>query len=274
MKIMSKYSVLMSLYINEDPVFLRKSIESMINQSIPPDEIIIVEDGPITSSLSEVLKKFDENYPGLFVILKSEKNIGLGSALNLGLQNCSNLLVARMDADDISLPDRCEKQLMMFEENRDLALVGSYVNEFYQNEDNIISTRKVPIKHNEIYEFSKRRSAFNHPTVMFKKDKVLNVGGYSNLRRNQDVDLFGRMLYSGCLATNINQVLLLYRTNDKLSKRRKSWQNTKSYIQTIHKLKKIGYSSLLDLIFVFLGQMIMFLSPIWLQRIIYKKFLR
>jgi glycosyltransferase involved in cell wall biosynthesis len=269
-----KYSVLMSLYNKEKPNFLRHSIDSMINQTVMPDEIVIVKDGTLTNELERVIQEFIDKYPKLFNIIKSEKNIGLGLALNLGLNNCRNELVARMDTDDISLPDRCIKQISVFERNDELSLVGTMVDEFNEDPNNIISSRIVPTTHNEIYEFAKRRSAFNHPTVMYKRSKVMECGGYSNLRRNQDVDLFGRMLFSGAKAANIDESLLLFRSNSDLSKRRRSWENTKSYIATIHRLWKIGYSGIWDLSIVSIGQTIMFLCPLGLQNWLYKKFLR
>ncbi|MFX3661702.1 MAG: glycosyltransferase [Ectobacillus sp.] len=269
-----KYSVLMSLYIKEKPEYLKQSIDSMLNQTLRPDEIVIVKDGPLTDELEEVLRGYSEKYPELFNIIVSEKNIGLGLALNLGLNNCRNELVARMDTDDISLPERCEKQLKAFEEDNNLTIVGTMVDEFYNNPNKIVSSRIVPITHNEIYQFAKRRSPFNHPTVMYKKSKVLECGGYSNLRRNQDVDLFGRMLFMGFKAANIDESLLLFRSNNDLSKRRRSWENTKSYIATIHKLWKLGYSEFGDYMVVGLGQMVMFLCPLKVQNWLYKKFLR
>ena len=212
----------------------------MLQQTVKPDEIVIVKDGPLTDELDKVLYEYQTNYPDLFRIVTSEKNLGLGQALNLGLKNCSNDLVARMDTDDISLPDRCEKQLEMFKQDSELDIVGTWIDEFYDNPNEIISSRIVPKTHDEIYEFSKRRSAFNHPTVMYRKSKVIKCGGYSDLRRNQDVDLFGRMLFAGCKAANIDESLLLFRSNENLLRRRKSWENTKSYITTIGRLWKLA----------------------------------
>ncbi len=271
---MEKYSVLMSLYIKENPEYLRSAMESMLNQTVRPDEIVVVKDGPLTDELESVLKYYVESYPDLFSIVVSENNIGLGKALNLGLENCKNEIVARMDTDDIAKPDRCEKQLMAFDNNPDLDLIGSSVDEFYNNPEEVISRRVVPTKHEDIYEFAKRRSAFNHPTVMYKKSKVLSVGGYADLKRNQDVDLFGRMLYSGCRAENIEESLLYFRSNDALAKRRKSWENTKSYIKVIKKFWKMGYASFGDYIKVSIAQTVMFLLPVKIQHWVYKKFLR
>lgn len=271
---MEKYSVLMSLYAKEKPEYLRLSIDSMINQTVKPDEIVIVKDGPLTKELEEVLNYYTVEYSDLIKIVVSEENIGLGRALNLGLKNCKNELVARMDTDDISLKERCEKQLSAFENNNKLDIIGTMVDEFYDNPKEIISSRVVPTEHDNIYQFAKKRSPFNHPTVMYKKTSVLNCGGYSDLRRNQDVDLFGRMLFKGNIAANINESLLLFRSNKDLSKRRRSWENTKSYITTIGKLRKMGFSGWSDYIVVSIGQIVMFVCPISIQNWLYKKFLR
>lgn len=271
---MEKYSVLMSLYKKEKPEYLVTAIDSMICQTTKPDEIVIVKDGPLTPELEGVLNEYVNKYPELFNIVESKENIGLGRALNLGLTHCRNELVARMDTDDISKPERCEKQLEKFENDSELSLLGSSVDEFYTLPKEIVSRRVVPTDNKEIYEFAKRRSAFNHPTVMYKKSAVMSVGGYSDLRRNQDVDLFGRMLFSGLKAGNIEESLLYFRSNDDLAKRRKSWGNTKSYISTIKNLWHIGYSSFADYLVVAIAQTGMYLMPVKLQHFVYKKFLR
>lgn len=271
---MEKYSVLMSLYIKEKPEYLKLAIQSMVDQTLKPDEIVIVKDGKITDELQAVLDQFTDAYPGLFNIVGYEKNRGLGLALNYGLEHCRNELVARMDTDDISKPYRCEKQVEAFEKYPHLSIVGSAVDEFCDSTDNITGRRVVPSKPKDIYEFAKRRSAFNHPSVMYRKSKVLEFGGYSNLRRNQDVDLFGRMLYGGCEAANFKESLLWFRSDENLSKRRKSWENTKSYIEAIKKFWKMGYSSFSDYVLVAGAQTVMFVMPIGVQNWLYKKFLR
>lgn len=264
-----KYSVLMSLYKKENPEYLELALDSMLNQTISPDEIVLVEDGPLTDELYEVLNK----YPMLHRI-KNETNLGLGLALNVGLKECRNELVARMDTDDCSKPDRCEKQLARFLEKPYLAIVGSHIDEFVGDINNVISQRIVPTSSEDIYNFAKKRSAFNHPAVMYSKTAVLNNGGYSDLKRNQDVDLFGRMQFNGYKAENIDEALLWFRSSDELSKRRKSWQNTWSYIATIRKFWKMGYSSFADYAMVGIAQTGMYLMPVKMQNFIYKKYLR
>ncbi len=271
---MDKYSFLMSVYHKEKPEYLKLSIESMLEQTCKPDEIIIVKDGPLTKELDDVIDFYYSKNKKIFTIIPLEKNIGLGLALNEGLKVARNELVARMDSDDICKPNRCEEQLKVFKENKNLSICGSNIDEFNGDINNITGHRVVPEKSEEIYNFSKRRSAFNHPTVMYKKTEVLKNNGYSNLRRNQDVDLFGRMIFSGCEAYNIQDSLLWFRSDDDLAKRRKSWENSKSYINTIKKFWKMGFSSFSDYLVVLVGQTGMFLMPVKLQHLIYKKFLR
>ena len=267
---MGKYSVLMSIYKKEHPEYFCLALESMINQTVKPDEIVLVEDGPLTPELYKIVDKYKNHLK----IVVSKTNLGLGLALNKGLKACRNEFVARMDTDDISKPNRCEKQLKRFYERPELAIVGSHIDEFIGTPYNIISQRRVPITYEEIYEYSKRRSAFNHPVVMYRKSAVLSEGGYSDLKRNQDVDLFGRMLYAGYKAENIDEALLWFRSSEELAARRKSWENTYSYIEIIKKFWKMGYSSFSDFVLVALAQTSIYFMPIKLQSWIYKKFLR
>lgn len=270
----SNYSVLMSLYIKENPEFLKASIESMVNQELKPEQIIIVFDGPITEALEEVVNSFVVLEPTLYTIVKLDKNKGLGLALNEGIKVSRNELIARMDTDDISYLERCRIQVDIFDKYSKLDIVGTLTSEFYETPDNIVSVRTVPESQNEILKFSRRRSPFNHPTVMYKKSSVLNVGGYRDVLRNEDLDLFGRMLDSGSKAYNIQRELLYFRSNEDNYKRRKSWHNNYNYTKVIYNFWKNGYSSFMDLIFVATIQLGMYLAPIWLLKIISDSILR
>ena len=269
-----KYSVLMSIYEKEDPKYFRDSIESMIHQTITPDEIVIVIDGPLTQKLENVIKNYTEQYPKLFTIVPLKENVGLGKALNYGLQKCRNELVARMDTDDISVEERCELQIKEFISDPNLSIVGSHIDEFNDDINNIVSSRIVPITHDEILEFSRRRNPFNHPTIMYKKSEVLRCGGYKDYRRNQDLDLFVRMLMNGCIAKNIDKSLVLFRANQDNLKRRKSWIKCKSYIEMIYKFWRKGHSSFLDLLIVTISQIVVFMAPSWFLKWISNMFLR
>ncbi len=270
----TKYSVLMSIYKKDKPEYFVQSLESMVNQTLRPDEILIVKDGELIKDLEEVIEKYIDEYPGLFKVVPLKENIGLGRALDEGLNHCKNELVARMDTDDISLPERCELQIKQFNENIELCIVGTMIDEFYDEPNNIISSRVVPTTNDEIYKFMKRRSPFNHPTVMYKKSEVIRCGGYGKMRRKQDLDLFSRMINNGCVAQNINQSLLLFRSNEDNFKRRKSWSYCKSYIDVQYEIWKRGHCSLGDLAFVTTGQLVMFLAPMGLLKKISSRYLR
>lgn len=269
-----KYSVLMPLYIKDNALDFSVSLLSMINQSYPPNEIVIVVDGPINSALDSELENFNKKYPYLIKIVKLKDNLGLGKALNIGLDKCKNELVARMDSDDYSKPMRCEKQINEFITDSSLTICGTFVDEFIGTMDSIIATRKTPLNHQEIYNYGKTRSPFNHPSVMYKKTHILSIGGYGEFRRNQDLDLFGRLLYNGYKAININESLVLYRVSKDVYKRRKSKENTLSYISIIKSFWKKGYTPLAKYITVYISQYLILLMPTCFTKYIYKKFLR
>lgn len=269
-----KYSVLMSVYKKENPEYFRLSIESMINQTLKPDEIVIVKDGHLTNELNEVITSFASVYPKLFTIVSLEDNVGLGKALNEGLKRCRNELVARMDTDDISLKERCELQVDEFIKNKELSIVGTMIDEFYDNPTNIISSRIVPTSHDDIIRYARRRNPFNHPTIMYRKASVLDCGGYSDLRKNQDNDLWVRMLIKGCKTKNIDKSLLLFRFNEETYHKRKNWLNTKLLISVRYKFFKIGFTSLSDFIIVCGIQLLIYTMPIRFERWIYQRFLR
>ena len=269
-----KFSVLMSVYVKENPAFLEEAVESILHQTLKPSEVVIVEDGPLTPELYQVLEKLEAQSSIPIKRCPLEQNRGLGLALQYGVLQCQYDVIARMDTDDCSKPERCEKQLARFLEKPYLSIVGSHIDEFVDDISNVISQRIVPTTSDDIYNFAKKRSAFNHPTVMYSKTAVLENNGYSDLKRNQDVDLFGRMQFEGYKAENIDEALLWFRSSDELAKRRKSWQNTWSYIATIRKFWKMGYSSFADYVMVGIAQTGMYLMPVKVQNFVYKKFLR
>lgn len=254
-----KYSVLMSVYYKEKPEYLETSINSMLQQTLRPDEIVIVKDGKLTNELEQVLSKFVKQEPGLFKIVSLKENVGLGKALDIGLQYCRNELIARMDTDDISLPERCEMQVDMFIKNPQLSLIGTMMDEFFDEPNNIVSSRVVPTEHKDIVKRIKRRNPFNHPTVMFKKSEVLKCGGYGGIRKRQDYDLFSRMINRGCLAANIDKSLLLFRSNEDNFRRRKSWEYCKGYISVQYAIWRRGHCSFIDFLVVTVGQIIILL---------------
>ena len=255
-----KYSVLMTVYKSDNPQYFKLALESMLTQTSIPDEIVIVKDGEITSELQKVIDNINNEYITISQV-QLKKNVGLGLALNEGIKKCKNELIARMDADDISLPERCEKQLEVFEKNENIDIVGCHVKEFAESPNNIVGQRKVPLTNKDIHNYARRRDPFNHPTVMYKKSKVLKVGGYGDYRKNQDTELWIKMLYDGCVAQNIDDYLLLFRFDENTYKKRKSWINTKLLIKIRKEAYKIGFSSFGDFIIVSIMQLCIFLLP-------------
>lgn len=271
---MSNYSVLMSVYTKNSPSELKQSIDSMLSQTVLCDQFVLVEDGPLNDELSCLIDEYVIKNKGLFTTIKLKENIGLGKALDIGMNECRNELIARMDADDISLPMRCEKLLHLFSVNPELALAGTNIDEFYDDPAVIVSSRIVPSDYKGICKFIKRRNPFNHPSVMYKKSEVIRCGGYGTLRRKQDFDLFSRMVNSGCYALNIDESLLLFRSNEDNYLRRKNWENCKSYIAVEYANFKRGYCSLWDLLVVCLSQIIIHILPLAVMKKISDRFLR
>lgn len=271
---MEKYSVLMSVYAKENPGYLEQSLKSMADQTAKADEIVLVEDGPLTDGLENVIERFQTCHPDLLTIVRLPQNGGLGNALNHGLRAARNELIARMDSDDISLPKRCEMQLRAFERNPQLSIVGTQINEFLGEPWNVISSRAVPSSYKEILKFSRRRSPFNHPTVMFRKSAVKKTGGYQKLGRKEDLELFIRMLSEGYKAMNLRKPYLLYRISPENLQRRKDWVNCREYIQIMYRFHKKGWNDTGDMIFVTVGQLFMHFAPSKAVNKLSKKLLR
>lgn len=270
-----KYSVLMSLYIKEKPEYFGLAIDSMLNQTVKPDEIVIVEDGPLTESLYAVLDEYKAKYPQIVRTVKNEKNLGLGLALNVGLKECKNELVARMDTDDISKPDRCEKQLKMFAENPDLDIIGGNISEFIDTVDNRVGARIVPQTDSEIKDYLKKRCPFNHMTVMFKKDSVLKAGNYIDWFWNEDYSLWIRMFLANMIFANIPETLVNVRVGKDMYQRRGSWKYFKSEAGIQWFMLRNGIISLpLYLFNTALRFCLQVLMPNWLRGFVFQKFAR
>lgn len=258
---MNAYSVLMSVYKNDDPSFLDIAIESMVNQTVKPEQYVIVKDGPVSQEIDSVISKWCKADEKLFTVVVIEQNQGLANALNEGIKVCRNELIARMDADDIALPNRCEKQLEMFASNEKLAICGCNIDEFFDNPSDVRTSRVVPSDYQEICKFMRRRQPFNHPTVMYRKSMLEKVGGYAKLHRKEDFDLFSRCINSGYYALNINESLYLYRANEGNYKRRKSFVNFKSAMHVYKLHYKRKGCSFMDLAVVSCAELVFLLLP-------------
>ena len=202
-----KYSVLMAVYQKDDPNFLKESIESILKQTIFPSEFVIVIDGPITEYLNSVITKYSKKHSKVFKIIRLEKNVGLGKALKEGINHCSYEFIARMDADDYSFPDRIEKELKYLNENPQIDLIGTQAIEFINDINNPVQYNNFPTKHEDIVKYSHSRNPYSHPSVIFKKSKVLNAGSYQDAYLCEDYDLWIRMIQTGCKCANLPEYL-------------------------------------------------------------------
>lgn len=269
-----KFSVLMSLYIKEKKEYFDECMKSMLRQTVIPNEIVIVFDGPISKELSDCVKKYTQDYPNWIKIIKNEKNKGLGLALADGVPECTYELIARMDTDDIARSDRFEKQLKMFIDNPDLDICGSNIIEFEGDISNVLSKRDVPLTHDEIAKYQKQRSAFNHMTVMYKKSTVLKAGNYENCPLMEDDMLWIRMLLVGAKCANIDDYLVYARTGYAMIERRGGFSYYKKYKNGRKKILDTGYISKWDYYKTIFVQFIVALVPKKLRLLIFTRFLR
>lgn len=215
---MQNFSVLMSIYKNTKLDELIECLDSIFDQSVKSDDIVIVFDGPVPSEIETYLDELAIQHTELNLV-KCETNRGLGPALATGMEHCKNELIARMDTDDICADGRFEAQIQAFEAHPDYSVIGGNMSEFTDTPCNICSVRNVPESHEQICEFLKKRCPFNHITVMFKKSDVLNAGGYKEWHFNEDYYLWVRMYLSGCKFYNIQKILSFARINSMIERR-------------------------------------------------------
>lgn len=267
------FSVLLSLYVKEQPSNLIQSLDSLFSQTFLPSEIILVKDGPLTSELDAVVSDYVLRYPILKVVVLKE-NQGLGKALNEGLKHCSYDLVARMDTDDVAKPDRFEKQLKVFQLYPDIDVVGAWIDEFEGDVSNVTSIRKLPEYHSEICSFAKLRNPINHPVVMFKKQAVIDAGGYMHLPLFEDYYLWVRMLQNGSKFYNIQESLLYFRFSPDMFKRRGGWKYIVYEYRFLNLIRKTGFISFPKFTKNILVRFMARAIPNSLRSALYKKVLR
>ena len=270
---MLPFSVLLCLYYKERPDFLSQSLDSVFNQTVLPNEVVLVEDGPLTDELYAVVEAYRSKYPQLRVV-KLPCNGGLGKALNVGLQHCSYDLVARMDTDDIAYPDRFEKQLNVFRSDPKVDLCGAWIAEFEGEPSHVVSVRKVPEKHGEIYRYAKQRSPVNHPVVMFRKSAVLKAGGYLHFPLFEDYYLWARMLMNGACFYNLPESLLYFRFSPDMFRRRGGWRYAMTELRLqwlFYRISFIGIPLMLKNCAIRLAARLM---PNQLRSTLYKRLIR
>ena len=243
---MKEFSVLISVYAREQSDYLRSALHSVFEQTVPPTEVVLVEDGPLTTELEAVITDFCEKYNTLKIV-RLAKNMGLGNALNIGLSACTYDLVARMDSDDLSLPNRFEAQLTVFEENP---------------EDR------------ELRRMCQLKTPLNHMTVMFSKKEVLDAGGYQHFYLFEDYWLWARMIKNGVKLYNVQDVLVNVRGGSAMSARRGGWKYAKSEIRFQRKILQMGLISLHVFLRNVCVRFCVRMMPNGLRSLVYEKVLR
>lgn len=215
---MEPFSVAMCVYRGDDAQHFRTALDSVLSQTRPPAEVVLVVDGPIPSELEKVVAECEAN--PLFRVIRFSKNQGHGNARRAGLEACSNRLVALMDADDISLPERFEIQLAAFENEPEVSVIGGQIAEFIGEPENTVGRRIVPLRDEEIKQYMKRRCPFNQMSVMLRKEDVQKAGGYLDWYCNEDYYLWLRMALMGMRFANVPQTLVRVRASENMYRRR------------------------------------------------------
>lgn len=269
------FSILMSLYIKEKADNFQSCMESIwSNQSLQPNEIILVLDGPIDHTLEKIIKSFQKQIGEAFKVIPLQVNVGLGKALNEGLKHCTHEWVFRMDTDDICKPDRFEKQIEFIQNNPNVVLLGGQILEFDKVPNDSQVLKSVPLNHLEIKEFAKSRCPFNHMTVAYKKSVIEKLGGYQHHLFMEDYNLWLRVIGAGYTVANLPDVILYARVGNGMHARRKGFEYIKSEKQLLDLKKQLKLQSPVRANILFLIRSAFRLLPSGVLGKVYNKFLR
>ncbi|HCQ8188734.1 TPA: glycosyltransferase [Proteus mirabilis] len=260
----------MSVYYEEEPKRLSEALSSIYEcQTYKPSQIVLVKDGPLTFELDSEISNWKMKLDKILTVIELPENVGLGEALNIGLHACKYDLVARMDTDDISLPERFEKQIKFMQNNPHIAASSAVLEEWDSNFLRLISTRKLPINSSELSKFAIRRSPLSHPLAIFRKSIVVSVGGYPSLRKAQDYALWSLLLSKGYYLSNLPDTLLKMRSGIEMLNRR-DYSYFKHEIKLLKYQKEINFLSPKDFVINYCLKAIIRLSPNFFKKLAYK----
>jgi glycosyltransferase involved in cell wall biosynthesis len=262
---MNELSVLMSVYFKEKSEYLDECLQSLTCQTLPAVEVVLVEDGEISLELHTVIDSYRDQLNIISVPLV--KNVGLACALNEGLKNCSYDLVARMDTDDVAVTNRFEKQVAFMQANPEIAASSGFIEEFNDSGE-ILSQRALPLTHDGLVGFAKKRSPLSHPAVIFRKDAVLAVGGYPELYP-EDYLMWVKLIQAGYKIANVPDVLVKMRTGDDFIIRR-GWKFLKGQLKVYHYMYKTDFINFLEFINIVISISVLRLSPGFIKKFLYK----
>lgn len=267
--IFPSFSVLLSIYFRENRIYLAQALASIYDdQILKPSQIVLVLDGPLTSELTNEIEYWILKLNNILTVVPLPENVGLAAALNEGLKHCKYDLVARMDTDDIAMPERFKLQLSFMQANPEIAVSSGFIEEWNLDMSAQLSNRILPLHHEEIVAFAKMRSPISHPACIFRKSVILAVGGYANLYP-EDHLLWVRVLQARHKLANIPQVLLRMRTGEDFITRR-GYIFLKGELASYRMMYQSGFLTLGQFIKVSVLRSLVRLSPdivkVWLYK--------
>ena len=263
----------MAVYFGDRPEWLNQALRSIMNQTLVPQEVILVQDGEINFQLIEIINKYKKKINLKHLIL--DNNSGLSKALNYGLKKTKFELIARVDSDDINVKNRFEIQYDYMSKNLDVAALGTWISEFKDDPSAEKTVRKVPLRMDEIVQFSKTRSPMNHPSIMFRKKDILDVGCYDeNLRNRQDHDLWVRLIQNNKKIVNISEILVNVRVSNDFYKRRSGLKHFIIDYKLTKSFLKIGFINRYEFIYIVLLKFIFRITSRFFASLYYKIFFR
>lgn len=266
-----KFSVLMSLYYHEQPKYLSECFDGLAIQTVPADEIVLVFDGLLTPELEKVVEDYQNILP--LKIIRLSENVGLGRALNHGLEYCTYEWVFRMDTDDVCIPNRFKKQCDFIMQNSEISLLGGQIAEFQCNLNELKNIRRVPEIDHEIRIFAKKRNPFNHMTVAFRKSIIQSIGGYYHHLYMEDYNLWLRLLSQNVIVANLPDILVYVRIGEKnnMLKRRRGIYYINSEWKLYNLKRKLKIQNELSALFLLVIRTLPRLFPLIINKFIYKK---
>lgn len=275
-------SVIMATYAGDTPDHVAAAIDSILDQTQPPDEVVIVATGSIPSALGDVLEDYrtdgengdgDSVAPPIHVHSRSTDR-GPGDARAIGVEQARYEYVAVMDSDDLAVSDRLEQQVEFLNTHPEIAGVGGYIAEFETDPTDPELIREVPCDPEAVADCARTRAPINHPTFVVRRSNVLAAGNYPEMYHGEDYVLYGRLLDQGDQLANIPAVLTNVRAGTEMHARRGGWQLALEETTMLARLHRLGAMSLSWLCVNLAVRLPMRLLPNQLRSAVYDRFLR
>ena len=269
------FSVLMSVYYKENPQYFRRALQSnIIDQKMPPTQLVLVCDGPLTEELDEVINEYENNYPNIMKVCRLDENNGLGNALRYGLTQCDYDLVARSDSDDVCTPNRFALQVAYMEANPEIAASSGTIDEFSEDYTKPQRVKHMPLTHEELCKYAKKRNPLNHMATIFRKKDILEVGSYEHLQYLEDYFLWVKLIAANKKISNLDELLVHACVGNGMVERRgdkryiKSWKALGKYMIKYKLQSYPGYFTGIAKVSLWCYM------PSGFRTFVYKKFLR